>query len=742
MRQINLNGIFYALAPNSNIVQRAVNPFKGKLGGTAGLEFSDFSSASIEEYHDFRNGIGLESALPDDSARLWWSEGIDFSTARSAVLGPLVTTAGSFGAAPVRILDFVSEGKTYAISNTAVKQWDAGESGWVSQGALIEDCEDAWNEYTDASVAATADTDVKQVGTASAKLRASVNVSSGNRVATEAISSLDLSSYTKVNLMVRSSVNKNSGDYQLLLDNTASCASPLEAIDLPSLTANTWTAVQLTLANPESDTAIVSVGIKAVAQMNTLEILYIDQIVADAYVGTPLDIIEVTDSTDTYLVIASADCAMIYDESTWQYMLDAYAPQGYLSWYDGKLYSISADGKTLNASPANDVDGTWTQSSLTGDFGTVYGMFTGKLLTTAESTLYMHSNKGLWSIDVANAKAYKQEVDYPPHTNAGRAGMYWNANIWQSTAAGILKISSNMATGVGPDLDDGLPSGFQGHISAMATVGNWLIYAVNGGSSDKSSILKRNASLGGSLQIYSTSATNKAIACIHCSPSSLYTNGRLWFGESTDIKYMMMPDLTQNVKQISSYEYVNDSGTGELPVFRKLAAIGKTALGVAAVTKSCDSNEYVELFYGLNGANPTTSLGTYITSPRPTILTFNSGLGTTFYTIQFAIKLYRGGTAGNSPELESLMFYYLPTPSTILGWTFRIQATDHNAAKIISEFETIRDTNTLVAFYPSGDTSKTSYNVKLTQMPLVFHHEEQGGIQGFIEVACEEIFKG
>ena len=56
-------------------------------------EFSDFSQAELEEYHDFRNGIGLESELPAESNRLWFTEGIDFSTARSAVLGPLVRTA-------------------------------------------------------------------------------------------------------------------------------------------------------------------------------------------------------------------------------------------------------------------------------------------------------------------------------------------------------------------------------------------------------------------------------------------------------------------------------------------------------------------------------------------------------------------------------------------------------------------------------------------------------------------------
>jgi len=205
---------------------------------------------------------------------------------------------------------------------------------------------------------------------------------------------------------------------------------------------------------------------------------------------------------------------------------------------------------------------------------------------------------------------------------------------------------------------------------------------------------------------------------------------------------MMFPDTTSNVKQISTYQYVNDSGYGKFPIFKKLAAISKTALGVAAITKSCDADDYIEVFYGVNGANPTNSLGTFKDAPRATILTWGSGLGLEFYTIQLAIKLFRNGGNTTSPELESLMFYYLPTPVVINGWLFHIQATEDDADAIITALEAVRDTNTLVAFYPSGDPNKTSYNVKLTTMPLRFYHEEQGGREGFVEVDVQEIFKG
>ena len=166
-------------------------------------------------------------------------------------------------------------------------------------------------------------------------------------------------------------------------------------------------------------------------------------------------------------------------------------------------------------------------------------------------------------------------------------------------------------------------------------------------------------------------------------------------------------------------------------------------MGVAAITKSCSATEKIDICYGINGADPTaTALGSFISSPKPTTLTFPStggGLGEVFYTIQFTIAMARGTTKTNSPELESLMFYYLPTPVRISGWVFNIDATGDNGSVIFTEFETIYDTDLLVAFYPSGDSGKTSYNVKLTQMPSREWWEERGRREGFFTVVVEQI---
>lgn len=96
----------------------------------------------------------------------------------------------------------------------------------------------------------------------------------------------------------------------------------------------------------------------------------------------------------------------------------------------------------------------------------------------------------------------------------------------------------------------------------------------------------------------------------------------------------------------------------------------------------------------------------------------------------------------DSPELESLLFYWYGTPSTINGWVINIEALEADSEALIAEFEAIRDTNILVPFYPTGDPNKTSYNVKLTTMPLRFRVENQTTREGVIQISLQEIFNG
>jgi len=467
-------------------------------------------------------------------------------------------------------------------------------------------------------------------------------------------------------------------------------------------------------------------------------------------ISDPLDAIVVTDSTDTYLVVSNNTTAKYTTNGEdWSTLTGC---KGYLAYFDNKLYGFY--GVTLNYSPAKNIDGTWSTCDVTANYGTVHGLFTARSQNSDEPLLCLHSTKALWTIDPWVQEAYPY-VRLTGHEYAGKAGMFWNSYIWVSTSPGIKKIAGGLVTDVGPDQDDGLPSGYQGYVYDMcpAADGSWMVFTVhNKGSSDKSSIFKRHGTVGGIQQIYSTSAANTAITCVHYSPDHMYTNGRLWWGEGTSVKYCMMPTFNTDVTEVGSYEFVTSSGKLVFPIFEPLAAFNKTAIRVRANTKGCSANEKFTVYYRTNantmtaiGSNWGTALGTFTSSPSPTALDFGTtaGEGEEFKSIQFAIEAARGDTETSTPVLRSLELDYNAKPKRIRGWTFQVIVSGHNASKTLDNLYTSQDKDTLLKFYPSGNSSEPSggYWVEITNLPenVTWDANQE---EGLVQVTVEELLRG
>jgi hypothetical protein len=137
-----------------------------------------------------------------------------------------------------------------------------------------------FDEKTDGDFTQSLDTKDKKQGTQSLKMVIADGASAGDFV-TDSIASKDLSGYDTIEMWVKSTVATSSGNLKLLLDDTASCASPLETLSIPALSADTWTFVRMSLSNPETDTAIISVGLEYDSDIGAATV-WIDDIVAVA----------------------------------------------------------------------------------------------------------------------------------------------------------------------------------------------------------------------------------------------------------------------------------------------------------------------------------------------------------------------------------------------------------------------------------------------------------------------------
>lgn len=155
---------------------------------------------------------------------------------------------------------------------------------------VIHRCDSLFDEATDSDFTQALDTQNRKQGTSSLKLTIAVGASAGDLVS-DSITSKDLSKYDTVEMWVKSTVDTSLGNLKLLLDDSASCASPVETLEIPALTAGTWTFVRMSLATPHLDTAIISVGLEYDADLDAC-VVNIDDIVAvqaDTAVWRPLD---------------------------------------------------------------------------------------------------------------------------------------------------------------------------------------------------------------------------------------------------------------------------------------------------------------------------------------------------------------------------------------------------------------------------------------------------------------------
>ena len=133
---------------------------------------------------------------------------------------------------------------------------------------IIHECGGKFTESTDAELTQTVDSEDYKRGGSSLKL--TTTAGDGSFIS-ESISSLDISGYTHLEGWVKATTAIAAADFNICLDDaTCTCdGNDKETLAVPAAVADTWTFFRIALANPESDTAIVSVGIEYNANSGT-----------------------------------------------------------------------------------------------------------------------------------------------------------------------------------------------------------------------------------------------------------------------------------------------------------------------------------------------------------------------------------------------------------------------------------------------------------------------------------------
>jgi len=125
---------------------------------------------------------------------------------------------------------------------------------------LLHSCNATFDQTTDGDITQAVDTE-EYKNASSLKLTIATGLAAGDFI-TDSITSVDLSKYDYLEFWIKSTVDTSAADLKIHLDNGTVTAdgNDLESLSIPALTTDTWKHCRISLSNPETDTAIVSIG--------------------------------------------------------------------------------------------------------------------------------------------------------------------------------------------------------------------------------------------------------------------------------------------------------------------------------------------------------------------------------------------------------------------------------------------------------------------------------------------------
>ena len=134
------------------------------------------------------------------------------------------------------------------------------------QWKSIHTCSTAFDSSVDSDITVSLDTENRKQGTSN-KFVIAVGASAGD-IAGDTFTAKDISNYNYLEFWIKSTVPTSSGNLKIHLDESAITTSTIsagtiqESIDVPALSADTWTYVRASLSKTESNTAIIAVALE------------------------------------------------------------------------------------------------------------------------------------------------------------------------------------------------------------------------------------------------------------------------------------------------------------------------------------------------------------------------------------------------------------------------------------------------------------------------------------------------
>ena len=483
-------------------------------------------------------------------------------------------------------------------------------------------------------------------------------------------------------------------------------------------------------------------------------------------------------SGTTYLVFAHYDAngsGITYsaDGSTWK--TDANQGARFLTVWDERLWAITNAGKLWYIAGNLDTDSSVDNdevldAQLPVPSGSITKLFVARN-AMGIPIIYAATTHGLFAHNADNARWEDTQMDFPVHPDNGKGTVRWRDSVYIPSGNGIYKyINGNNAaviTIVGPDRDDGLPSGYRGAIRHMVGSHNELLVGIDASAapstightsfpyqwishqgartitpdSGNSSILGYNE-MGWEVK-WASGTSGKGFDAMHVSDA--YSEYRVWWGHNDIVHFMDLPKDIINPSEVSEFAYALSS-THETPWFNAgQSEVDKLALNLRIEAQDLTTTEKVKVEYATDYAElyttavPSLDSSTMGAASGTYTYTFGSSAGTGFRAIKFKLTLDRSTatTTGlekfETPDVVSLTLEYRKKLTAKWGHTVDIDLTNEYKGNVPKDLRaalvTAIESLPLVEFTfrdDSGGTRNYYVDVMAAQGLEFTGHDERG----------------
>ena len=366
---------------------------------------------------------------------------------------------------------------------------------------------------------------------------------------------------------------------------------------------------------------------------------------------------------------------------------------------------------------------------------TVIGSYLSPLDTDG-LTMYANLPEGIYNFDATPNIL----VDTTRSRDKNCSQVVFGQKLYFKNKKSLIEYSSTGSlSGVGYDIEDGLPSDKMGEITAMTASWKWIFAAVKGAT--YSHILTKDAQ--NVWQYYARIPTAGLWVREMFLSDSPDGYDRLWclFDNYPYPGYFLNPMI--NPLMAGTYAYVptghftppyfEGGMPEELGGFYDLVFSGKHASG-----------QRIYINYGIDGSNPVATLPSYVTQSHQAF-TFGSPSGVEAYKMQAKFS-FTHGTLGSTSKFEEAVVHYLKIPKTreMFDFTVDVENSSHLAGitseEVIGSLNYERDLRTLIPLHYGNIGTK---NVKVFDAPASEETREQrvyeGGREGFVKLRCIEM---